>query len=158
MAILSTLIVCEKPTAAARVALAIDEEGIPRKQTSCGVPYFECGTRQGRVVVCSAIGHLYSVAPKGKATSGVFPIWDNHWQPKSERKRTLHSYSRWIRAINTLANTAEEFVNACDNDPEGALIGSMVLKKACNASESNSRRMTFSTMTESELKQAFRNS
>jgi DNA topoisomerase I len=158
MARLNTLVVCEKPSAAARVAQAIDDERIPRKLKQQGVPYFECGTRQGKVTVCSAIGHLYSVGPKGRSNSRLFPIWDNRWRPKNEQKHAEAKFSRWISTIKTLARTADHFVNACDYDTEGSLIGYMILKYACNASESQSSRMTFSTMTEGELRRAFRKS
>jgi len=55
-----TLVVCEKPDAASRVARALDENGQPSKEQLYGVPYYECDTRSGEVVVCSALGHLYT--------------------------------------------------------------------------------------------------
>src|SRR5215831_1170237 len=120
---MKTLVVCEKPSAAAKVAQAIDEEGIPRKLSVQGVPYFVCGTKQGTVTVCSAVGHLYSVACKGRASSQLFPAWDNTWKATAELRKGGNGRSRWIRAIKTLARGSDHFVNACDYDVEGSLIG-----------------------------------
>ena len=153
---LRTLVVCEKPSAAARVAQAIDEENIPRRLKSQGVTYFECGTRQGPVIVCSVLGHLYSVDSKGTGKRS-YPIWDNSWKPKSEVKRSYSSCARWINVIESLSRHVDHFVNACDYDTEGSLIGYTVLKYACRAPLSQSSRMIFSTMTDSELKLAFKN-
>ncbi len=150
-----TLVVCEKPSAAARVAQAIDEENIPRRLKSQGVTYFECGTRLGPVIVCSALGHLYSVDSKGRGKRS-YPAWDNSWKPKSEVKRSYSNFARWIHVIESLSRHVNHFVNACDYDTEGSLIGYTVLRYACRAPPSQSSRMIFSTMTEGELKRAFK--
>ncbi len=153
-----TLVVCEKPDGAARVARAIDEEAIPQKRETQGVPFFECGTREGTVVVCSALGHLYSVDSKDKSGRRSYPVWDFGWRPKSEVERTFTKVGKWIRAISLLAKNADRFVNACDYDIEGSLIGHTILQYACGGAQSHAARMKFSTMTDKELKNAFRNS
>src|SRR5207245_10266703 len=89
-----TLIVCEKPSAASRVAAALDEEGSAFKRDSRGVPYFECSTKQGSVTVCSAIGHLYSVDAKGCVPRNTFPVWDVDWDPLNEMEPTSTSLAR----------------------------------------------------------------
>ncbi len=148
--------VCEKPDAAARVALAIDEEGIPRKQESQGVPFFECGTKEGTVVVCSALGHLYAVASKGGTSRRAYPVWDYEWKPRHEVERASARLGRWIQVISSLARTADRFVNGCDYDIEGSLIGETVLQYACGNAHLKAGRMKFSTMTEGEIKNAYR--
>src|SRR2546427_941301 len=70
-----TLVVCEKPDAASRVARALDENGQPSKEQLYGVPYYECDTRSGEVVVCSALGHLYTLDAKGKPPRRFYPVW-----------------------------------------------------------------------------------
>lgn len=153
---LRILVVCEKPDAAARVAMAIDEEGIPRRQESQGVPFFECGTKDGTVIVCSALGHLYAVDSKGRASRQAYPVWDNEWKPRHEIERASARLGRWIRVISSLARTADSFVSACDYDVEGSLIGETILQYACGNAHRRASRMKFSTMTEREIKSAYR--
>lgn len=153
---LRTLIVCEKPDAAWRVARSLDKHGEPRKRDLQGVPFFECETTRDAVVVCSALGHLYAVHSKGRSNRRYYPIWDFGWKPKHEIERASAGLTRWVRVISSLARDAERFVNACDYDIEGSLIGHTVLQYACNGAHSKAERMRFSTMTEKELKAAFR--
>lgn len=54
----TTLIVTEKPDAALHVAEALATNK-PRKISVGGVPFFEVEREGGRVLVCSALGHLY---------------------------------------------------------------------------------------------------
>jgi len=65
--------------------------------------------------------------------------------------------SRWIRVITSLAAQADSYVNACDYDIEGAVIGYTVLKYACHGAHRLAKRMKFSTMTDTELRHAFKN-
>src|SRR6266566_5178247 len=101
---MQTLIVCEKPDAAARVSRALDEDGDPRRIETQGVPVYESRNRHETIIVCSALGHLY----------------------------------------------------ACDYDVEGSLIGQTILRYACRGADSKAQRMKFSTMTEKELKSAYK--
>ncbi|HYU88591.1 MAG TPA: DNA topoisomerase I, partial [Candidatus Bathyarchaeia archaeon] len=64
---------------------------------------------------------------------------------------------RWIQVISSLANKADRYINACDYDLEGSLIGYTILRYACHGADSKAQRMKFSTMTEKELKSAYRN-
>jgi len=152
-----TLVVCEKPDAASRVARALDENGQPSKEQLYGVPYYECDTRSGEVVVCSALGHLYTLAAKGKPPRRFYPVWDYQWKPKNEAEPKKSARLRsWILAISSLAKGADRFVNACDFDVEGALIGWQILRHACAGADSHAQRMKFSTMTERELREAYK--
>ncbi len=151
-----TLVVCEKPDAAGRVAKALDEHGEPRKRDLQGVPFFECEKGDDTVVVCSALGHLYAVNSKGRSNRRSYPVWDFGWKPRHEVERASARLARWVRVISSLAKNAERFVNACDYDIEGSLIGHTILEYACNGAHSKAERMKFSTMTDKELKAAFR--
>jgi DNA topoisomerase-1 len=148
--------VCEKPDAAERVARSLDENAEPRKRDLQGVPFFECKARYDTIVVCSALGHLYAVESKGRSNRRYYPVWDFGWKSRHEVERTSARLARWVRVISSLAKDAERFVNACDYDIEGSLIGHTILQYACNGAHSKAERMKFSTMTEKELKAAFR--
>jgi DNA topoisomerase-1 len=153
---MQTVIVCEKPDAAARVARALDEDGDPRRIESQGVPFYESHNRQETILVCSAIGHLYAVDAKTHTSRRYYPVWDFEWKPKHLIDKKSARLARWIQAISSLANKADRYINACDYDVEGSLIGYTILRYACHGADSKAQRMKFSTMTEKELKSAYR--
>lgn len=152
---MKTLVVCEKPDAAARVARALDAHGQPSRELENGVPYFQCDTRDGPVIVCSALGHLYSLGVKGKVPRRFYPVWNYEWRPKHEVEKKSARLKNWIAAISRLSKGVDRFVNATDYDIEGALVGYQILKHACNGADAKAQRMKFSTMTGSELKSAY---
>ena len=149
----TTFIVTEKPDAALHVAEALCEKGSPRRLIVQGVPFFEVYDNEARIVVCSALGHLYAVA--GEAKRSEYPVWDFSWKPKHLVERGQIRQERWIRAISEVSKHADRFVNACDYDLEGSLIGYTILKYACNGADENAQRMKFSTLTNRELRDAY---
>src|SRR5881396_473043 len=152
---MQTLIVCEKPDAAARVARALDEDGDPRRIETQGVPYYEARRRKETIIVCSALGQLYSIDSKGCAPRRYYPVWDYRWEPSHLIDKKSARLSRWIQTISSLARNADRFVNACDYDVEGSLIGYAILRYACSGAHAKAQRMKFSTMTEKELQTAY---
>src|SRR5438552_12249006 len=153
---MQTLIVCEKPDAAARVARALDEDGDPRRTETQGVPIYESRNRKETILVCSALGHLYAVDSKTHTSRRCYPVWDFDWKPKHLIDNKSARLARWIQVISSLAIRADRYINACDYDVEGSLIGYTILRYACHGADSKAQRMKFSTMTEKELKSAYR--
>jgi DNA topoisomerase-1 len=154
--LIQTLIVCEKPDAAARVARALDKDGDPRRIENKGVPVYQFTRREETIFVCSALGHLYAIDSKSRSRRGYFPVWDNSWRAKHLFEKKSARLARWIQAIGSLAQTTDRFVDACDYDLEGSLIGFTILQYACNNAQSKALRMKFSTMTEEDLRKAYR--
>jgi len=153
----TTLIVAEKPDAALHVAEALSENGSPRRVIIDGVPFFELQNNDRRLLVCSALGHLYAVGATGSHGQSKYPIWDYAWKPMHLVQRGRERQKRWIQGIAKASGQADEFVDACDFDLEGSLIGYMILKYACRGADQKARRMKFSTLTEPELRDAFAN-
>ena len=153
---MQTLIVCEKPDAAARIARALDEDADPRRIESQGVPFYESHNRKETILVCSAIGHLYAVDSKTHTSRRYYPIWDFDWKPKHLIDKKSARLARWIQVISSLASNADHYINACDYDVEGSLIGYTILRYTCHGADSKAQRMKFSTMTEKELRSAYR--
>jgi DNA topoisomerase I len=153
---MTTLIVCEKPDAAARVARALDEDGDPGSIGTQGVPVYESHSRQETILVCSALGHLYAVDSKTDASRRFYPVWDFEWKPKHLIDKKSARLARWIRVISSLAGKTDRYINACDYDVEGSLIGYTILHYACHGADTKAQRMKFSTMTEKELKTAYK--
>lgn len=148
-----TLVVCEKPDAARRVAEALAGTGI-RPVIVEGVETFEFSKANEKFVVCSAMGHLYTISDPFKRR-GVYPVFDLEWYPVDLVNKELKQTKRRIDAIRKLAAGAKRFVNACDFDVEGETIGHNVLRYACAGKEDVALRAKFSTLTKDELVSAF---
>jgi len=147
------LIITEKPEAARRIAQALDKEGKPEKVEEKGVPYFHV-LRDKKLVVVPALGHLYTVVHE-RGRRNYYPVFSFKWVPRYLAERGSKNIRAWIEVISELADGAEEFINACDYDLEGSLIGYCVLKYACKDKESTAKRMKFSTLMKSELEKAY---
>ena len=150
-----TLIVTEKPDAAARIAGALDSEGKPSRHLDHGVPYYEA-KRDRSLVVVPALGHLYTVS-SGKKGSG-YPVFDFKWVPLYMAERRAKRIRVWLATITKLAENAEAFIDACDYDVEGSIIGYCILKYAFGGKEKEAKRMKYSTLTKEEVQQAYVNS
>jgi DNA topoisomerase-1 len=148
-----TLIVTEKPDAAQRIAKALDYDGKPERIEENGVPYF-VAQRDRKLVVVSALGHLYTVVHE-RGGRNYYPVFSFKWAPRYLAERGAKQIRTWVETISRLASDAEEFINACDYDLEGSLIGYCILKYACENKEGVAKRMKFSTLTKGELEKAY---
>jgi DNA topoisomerase-1 len=149
-----TLIVTEKPDAAARIAVALDSGGKPKRMLDHGVPYYEAKNDKELVVV-PALGHLYTVA-SGKKGSG-YPVFEFKWVPLYLAERTAKRTRVWLETIGKLAKNADAFIDACDYDVEGSIIGYSILKYACGGKEAEAKRMKYSTLTSEEVQESYVN-
>jgi DNA topoisomerase-1 len=143
-----TLVVCEKPDAARRIAHAL---GNP-SEMRFGIPVFDVTFDSCRYMVTSAIGHLYGVSDV-TASRSVYPVLDLEWVPVQKNARA----ARAIKVISDLAKNATSFVHACDYDQEGEVIGHNILEYACNGAYEKSKRAKFSTLTDDEIRDSFAN-
>jgi DNA topoisomerase-1 len=148
-----TLIITEKPNAAQRIAQALDQKGKPKKMEEKNVPYF-LAKRDKPLVVVPALGHLYTVVHIGKGRN-FYPVFNFKWAPRYMAEKGAKQLRTWIEVVSKLAKNAEEFIDACDYDIEGSLIGYCLLKYACESKENVAKRMKFSTLTKKELEKAY---
>ncbi len=151
----TTLIVTEKPDAALHVAEALGAKHAPKKISVGGVPFYEVEDGEDRIVVCSALGHLYAVASKGGEARTKYPVWDFEWKPKHLVERGQERQRKFIESIAKVSERVDRFINACDYDVEGSLIGYTILKYACHGADKKAQRMKFSTLTAKELQDAY---
>ncbi len=147
------LIITEKPDAAQRIAMALDIEGNAKKTIDSGVPYYRA-YRNGDIIVVPALGHLYAVAGKEK-TKRDYPVFNYQWVPRYLAERGASKIRVWLKVIANLASNADDFVDACDFDIEGSIIGYSILKYACGGKEENAKRMRYSTLTQEELQESY---
>jgi DNA topoisomerase I len=146
---LYTLVVCEKPNAARRIAQAL---GKPTESRPGGISIFDVKNGSHHYKICTALGHLYGLTDIARNRS-VYPVLDLEWAPIAENPRVV----RAIKVIYELAKCASSFVHACDYDQEGEVIGHSILQYACGCKYAGALRAKFSTLTEEEIKDSFAN-
>ncbi|MFQ6011521.1 MAG: DNA topoisomerase, partial [Nitrososphaerales archaeon] len=148
-----TLVICEKPDAARKVAEAVRDESISEKRLQ-GISVLTVENRDKTYVICSAVGHLYTVGdPANRRT--VYPILDTEWFPSYRVNKDAFRTRNCIEAIQELSKNASDYINCCDFDIEGSVIGYNILRYACGV-EGGASRAKFSTLTREEVREAVR--
>ena len=116
-----TLVIAEKPKAAEKIAKAL---GSTSKKKIYGVPIWIVQKPQKTYIVSSAAGHLYTLHTDERG----YPVFSYRWVPKYlVDKSAKHSY-RFLKVLTILFKNADEYINACDYDIEGSLIGYLIIK------------------------------
>ncbi|NHI83371.1 MAG: DNA topoisomerase I [Candidatus Thorarchaeota archaeon] len=149
------MIISEKPTAARRIAEALDQNGNLRETKSKSASYFECERNGDTLIVAYALGHLFELRQTEKGWT--YPRFETEWVPKYEVDKKASKIEPIINLIRKLAKDADSFVVATDFDIEGSLIGYLTLKYGCRVNPDNAKRMIFSTLTKKELEHAYEN-
>ncbi len=148
------IIISEKPKSAEKIAKALSSK-VQKKKYSRRVSYWEFEEDGKKTTVVSAVGHLYGLSSLDKYARVRFNI---DWFPLNEISRNSGYVGEYINAIKKLSKGADKFVHACDYDIEGTLIGYHALKYACgNNAEAKATRMKFSTLTKTDIKNAYDN-
>ena len=140
-----TLVIAEKPKAAARIAQAL---GAKIRCSSGRAPYY-IGDN-GSIVIASAAGHLYGLYTRERG----YPVFSYEWVPIHEYDRSARYLKPYYNLLSRLAGHASLYVNACDYDIEGSVIGYLIIAKM--GDPKRARRMKYSTLTPSELREAWR--
>ena len=163
------LVVCEKASAAKRIAQALGTLSFERltglkanieRKGNLLPPVFSATNINGlRFVICSAIGHLYGLVDV-KGNRNVYPVFDIKWMPIAKRRNgkgrnTFVRSKLVISMISELSQNATSFIHACDYDQEGEVIGYNILEYACNNKYEKSLRAKFSTLTDEEIRYSF---
>ena len=144
------LLVCEKPKVAEKIAEALGHGKVAKKGLY-GVSYYEVERGGEKLVIVSAVGHLYTLR-QGEKGRG-YPVFDIEWAPTYEVDKKADYTKKYLDAISKLHSGADEYVCACDFDVEGSLIGYNVIRFACGANGGS--RMKFSALTDEELEEAY---
>jgi DNA topoisomerase-1 len=148
-----TLIITEKPDAAQRIASALDLKGKAKKMEDNGVPYY-VAERDKPIIVVPAIGHLYTVAEE-RSGRNYYPVFSFKWVPRYMAERGAKQIRVWLETISKLAENADTYIDACDYDIEGSIIGYCILRYACGGKDDIAKRMKYSTLTKGELEKAY---
>jgi len=148
----TVFVITEKPDAAWRIASALDMKERPRKIVDHGVPYY-IARHDKEIVVVPSLGHLYTITDAKKGRQ--LPAFTFKWVPRHVAERKAARIRGWVQTIEKLAKNADIFIDACDYDVEGSIIGYFILKYACGNKEESAQRMKYSTLTNEELKKSF---
>ncbi|MFH1125804.1 MAG: DNA topoisomerase I [Candidatus Altiarchaeota archaeon] len=148
---MATLIITEKPKVAERIAKTL---GTPDRHTREGVSYYQVGD----VFVVPAVGHLFGLKERNLG-QWKYPVFDIEWVPNYAMDKDAAYTKAYIENIERLAGKCDKFINSCDYDVEGEVIGFNVIKFACknNPLDSNVKRMKYSTLTEESIMNAYQN-
>jgi DNA topoisomerase-1 len=144
------LIITEKPSAAKRIAESLADGKVEQKSYG-QVKYYEIKRGQKTILIVPAVGHLYTVAEKKK--SFKYPSFELVWKPVYEDNKNSLYIKKYIEAIQNAAKYSKSFVVACDYDIEGEVIGLNAIRFIC--SQEDAKRMKFSTLTKSDLIEAY---
>ena len=110
------LLIAEKPTSAKKIAEALADTK-PVEQQNEKVPYYELIHNGKRLIIASAIGHLYGLNEKEK-NGWKYPTFSFEWKPLYEFQKTAKDTKRFIQTLKKLAKDAEAFTVCTDFDDE----------------------------------------
>ncbi|MFW9869710.1 MAG: DNA topoisomerase I [Candidatus Thorarchaeota archaeon] len=147
------MIITEKPTAAKRIANALDDDQAPVEVKKRGASYYECKRGDDELLVIYALGHLFELKQIEKGWT--YPRLKTKWVPKYEVEKKATQTKPIINLIGKLSKDIDSFVVATDFDIEGSLIGYLTVKYACKADPAMAHRMFFSTLTNNEIQEAY---
>jgi len=145
----SILIITEKPQAAQKIANSL---GRPKKFFSQGVYYFEVKRGEKRILIASAVGHLFTLSQQ-EGQKG-WPIFETKWVPSFQKKSATFT-KKYFNLLKELIKQSSEIYIATDFDTEGEVIGWNILRFIFK--KENAKRMKFSTLTSNELEKSFEN-
>ncbi len=144
-----TVIIAEKPKAAKAIANALSRN--PIKRSMWGVPYWVLMVDGQRVIVASTAGHMFSLHTLERG----FPTFTYDWVFRWEVEKKSGHLRKFYMLLEWLSKSAGEVINACDYDIEGSVIGYLIIKYVFKREYYG--RMKFSSLTEDELRRAFKN-
>ena len=147
-----TLVICEKPNVANRIAVALGTEQIKKTKIHDNVVFDVLTKDNSRYVILYSKGHLYGLNDTNKRGK-IFPIFDLYWSPiptlSNKNSKNL------IDLISQFAKNADNYIHACDYDQEGELIGYNILELICKTAYGNSQRAKLSTLTSDDISKSF---
>ena len=152
-----SLVICEKPHAARRIAQALGTNNFKRSISSEGVPFFYAvSNNNNHFIIFSSIGHIYGLVDITKNRE-IYPVFDLEWMPLVAKSGRLVRVEQIIKSISEASKRATRFIHACDYDQEGEVIGYNILQYACKFKYNESLRAKFSTLTDQEIRESFDN-
>ena len=148
-----TVGIAEKPSAAKKIAQALDDKGKPLSGTYFRAPYYICDHKGEKIVILAALGHLFELQQEGKGW--YYPSYDFYWSTKKNEREEAR-LKPYIDLIEWFVPHSEKHVVMTDFDVEGEVIGAVTLKKVGGKKVlANAKRMCYSALTKTALQTAY---
>ena len=141
-------IIAEKPRAGDKISFALG------RRIKCyinGIPLWIVYQDSQPLVVVSSAGHLYGPHTYEKG----YPVFNYEWKPLWLVNKKEGHLRKFYEVLKKVLPKAKLYINACDYDIEGSVIGYMILLNLGDVKRSY--RMKFSSLAPSEIRKAFRN-
>ncbi|MFB6244962.1 MAG: DNA topoisomerase I, partial [Candidatus Nanohaloarchaea archaeon] len=146
----TTVMIGEKPKVASKLANALGDYSIKENR---GVKNYVIETDEGELIIAPAVGHIFNLEEQEDGWD--YPVFDVEWEPIFENDDNADYVEKYYRNLQDQLSKADSYINACDYDVEGSTIGGTILKYIAEAEDGRIQRMKFSTLTPSELQDAF---
>ncbi len=143
------LVIAEKPKAGNKIAYALSRNII--RKSFYNIPYYVIKKSYLTIYVASAAGHLYGLHTNIRG----YPVFQYEWRPLYEIDKTAKHTYKFLKTLEKLCRETNYYVNACDYDIEGSVIGYLIIKFLGDTNRSY--RVKFSSLTPEELRTAFNN-
>ena len=152
---MNTLIVSEKPSVAGKIAAALSEGKAKRISSKSNVSYYEIDNGADKIYVVAAVGHVFTIKQSEKNRD--YPVLKVEWAPSYQVNKSSDFTKKYLDVIEKIAPKCEMFINACDYDIEGTVIGTNIIRFYGNLSMESAKRMKFSTTTNTDLIKSYKN-
>ena len=155
---MNKLIIAEKPSVALRLALSLGDAP-PSRQSFNGVSYYEVKKGPDTLFIVAAAGHLFTIRQKSQGRE--LPIFDIEWVASYKTNDSSYFTKKYLDTIENISKRCTLFINACDYDIEGTVIGTNIVKFVTKGDvnaqldSKNVQRMRFSTTTREDLLNAY---
>ncbi len=145
------VIIAEKPKAARKIVDALRTSYSVRQYRYHGIPYWILQSPYSKTIVAPSAGHLFGLTTELKG----YPVFSYSWKPLYViEKNSLHT-KKFIELFEKVCRNADYYINACDYDIEGSVIGYLIIKHF--GDPKRSFRVKFSSLTPIELRESFNN-
>ncbi len=153
---MGTLIVAEKPSVALRIAISLSD-GKQKKISKGRASYYTFEKGGKKMYVAAAVGHLFTLKQTGKEYR--YPVFEIDWAPSyAVGKNSLYT-KEYLDVLIAVSKDCDSFINACDFDIEGTVIGTNIIKELTKKSVKDlaktSLRMKYSTTTTKDLQESY---
>ncbi|PSH00431.1 MAG: DNA topoisomerase I, partial [Nanohaloarchaea archaeon SW_7_46_7] len=146
----TAVMVGEKPKVASRIAQALGNYSVEENR---GVKNYVLEKNGKKIIIAPAVGHIFNLEEHEDGWD--YPVFEVQWEPIFENEDGADYVKKYYNNLRDQLDKADEYINACDFDLEGSVIGANVIKQLANADEERIKRMKFSTLTPDDLNEAF---
>ncbi|PSH01635.1 MAG: DNA topoisomerase I, partial [Nanohaloarchaea archaeon QH_8_44_6] len=146
----TAVMVGEKPKVASRIAQALGNYSVEENR---GVKNYVLEKNGKKIIIAPAVGHIFNLEEHEDGWD--YPVFEVQWEPIFENEDGADYVKKYYNNLRDQLDKADEYINACDFDLEGSVIGANVIKQLANADEGRIKRMKFSTLTPDDLNEAF---